>query len=102
MTNKELEEKLKEEGYFNLRWLKWKGKSVLCGLSKFAFTFGLIINLEEYSYSYRYCYPSAIEAIISINELKEVPEYPSDMVGNWIKCKGLGLDLSNPNYKKLK
>ena len=94
----ELEETLLADGYFHLRVIDGK----ICGLQKFAFTVGLMINItldEMFStpmsqYEYRFCYPyeKAAEALLAL----EFYKYGEDPIGGWVKQKGGGIDRVNP------
>ena len=70
---------------------------VLCALQRMAFTVGLMVDLYNdgglLNYRYRYCFPSLKEAYESLQQWNG-EEYPP---GNWIKRKGEGGDLRNPN-----
>lgn len=96
---KEFEEFLKKDGYSGIKEITHNGQKLVCGLQRFAFTYGLVIGLNEIGYDYRYCFPNVVDAILVLAELTELPNDPVDLKGNWIKCKGLGYECPNPNYK---
>ena len=64
----------------------------LCAVSDFAFTSGLIYNIDFHSYQQRYCFPNKR----SLSKELEVWDGKGHPGGNWIKCKGLYGDFSNP------
>lgn len=100
MDKEKLEEVAKEDGYFFLTWKKLGGREVLCGLSRFIYTTGLVIDIDKTGYSYRYCFPILSDAVETIQSLPdELPEAIEDMPGNWIKSKG-HTEVSNKNYQK--
>jgi hypothetical protein len=84
----ELEKALTEDGYTHLREIN----GLICGLYRYIFTIGLVVGLDEYGYKYRYCYENRIDAIVDIAEW-DGKGHPS---GDWIKRKGEGGDISNP------
>ena len=63
------------------------------------FTVGLCCHISrnplDVPYAYRYCYPSYSEALRAF-ETWDGQGHPS---GNWIKQKGAGIDLVNPNFE---
>ena len=91
--NKELEEFLKNEGYYNLKYIEGKG---YCGLREFIFTTGLCCNLTYHCFSGRYCYPKdkskKAEIALKYWDGKEDP------LGPWIKYKGDKGEYNNKNY----
>lgn len=100
MNKQQLEEVAKKEGYFLLTWRKLQGREVLCGLLRFAFTVGLVIDIDETGYLGRYCFPDMIDAIEAISNMpEELPDRIETMEGNWIKFKG-HIEVSNENYQK--
>jgi hypothetical protein len=98
----ELEETLRADGYFFLREIDGK----ICGLMKFAFTVGLMVNitLDEMfitpmsQYEYRFCYPYE-KAQECLNDLT-IYKYGVDPIGGWVKQKGSGIDRVNPVIEK--
>lgn len=100
MSKEQLEEVAKQDGYFLLTWKKFQGREVLCGLYRFIFTVGLVIDIDETGYLGRYCFPDMIDAIDIVNNMPdELPDRIEDMKGNWIKFKG-HIEVSNKNYQK--
>ncbi len=100
MSKEQLEEVALKEGYFLLVWKKLGEREVLCGLSHFAFTCGLVIDIDETGYLGRYCFHTVGEAAEALaNMPKELPNRIETMEGNWIKFKG-HIEVSNENYKK--
>lgn len=70
----------------------------IVGIMPFLFTWGLCVRVNPGDlanfYSYRFCYPDLQECLADFWEWsgEGLP------AGNWIKQKGSGLDVSNPNY----
>ncbi len=85
----ELAAYLSTEGYFDLHMIGGK----VHGLHMFAFTTGLMVGLGESSYERRYCYEHAKDAAKALEEW----DGKDHSGGPWIKCKGAGIDLLNPN-----
>ena len=88
---KQLETTLKEEGYWELKEFEEKG---ICGLMNFIFTVGLVVNIDEHSYSGRYCFERRADAIESFRNW----DGKNDPPGNWIKYKGEGGERRNSKY----
>ena len=89
---------LDEEGYSGIRMLNGEGgaggwNSVLCGLTDFAFTAGLVVGLHLHGYQRRYCYEKMSDAAQALDKW-DGNGHPD---GPWIKCKGVGIDLLNPS-----
>jgi len=72
-----------------------KGARGICGLQMFMFTTGLVAGLTPFGYDRRYCYEHAHEARAVLVAWDGVGHPP----GPWIKCKGYGIDLLNPELK---
>lgn len=66
----------------------------LCGLVTLMFTTGLVVGLDEIGYECRYCFESEQDAKAAL-EAWNGHGHPS---GPWIKCKGRGIDLLNPEF----
>lgn len=92
--SKELEAVAVKEGYRLLRWLPYKGNYVLCGISPFIFTVGLVYGIDETGYIGRWCFPSLPEALVSYAQMIEIPDNLL-IEGNWIKHKGR-VEIRNP------
>lgn len=58
------------------------------------YTWGLFVNIDPVGYSYRYCFEHAHDAVESLRTWNGEGDAP----GPWIKRKGLGRDLLNPNW----
>jgi hypothetical protein len=82
-----LEKFLTENGYENLKEIPGRG---ICGITRFAFTTGLIIGLEDWGYFGRYCYDSRKEAEDALSQWDGIGDPP----GEWIKYKGEGGERS--------
>lgn len=67
-----------------------------CGVFSYAFTFGLVVGLTDDCYERRYCYEHQGDALAALLAWNGV-DHPS---GPWIKCKGAGIDMLNPDYFK--
>lgn len=85
---------LASEGYTDI---VDKGGS-LCALGTFTFTTGLMVQLSPDGYGRRYCYEHADDARAALLAWGGMG-HPS---GPWIKCKGAGIDLLNPNWVQAK
>jgi hypothetical protein len=79
---------MEELGYLATRVIDGK----VYGLTRFIFTIGLIVDVQEDGYERRYCYDSLGEAMSDFKTWDGRGHPP----GAWIKCKGRGIDLSNP------
>ena len=83
---------LQEEGYTNLE-LK---EDRVCGLLRFAFTYGLMVGLDRDGYERRYCYEHEDDALAALKDW-DGKGHPK---GPWIKLKGTyqgeRIDLLNP------
>lgn len=80
---------LAREGYSNLA----RRNGTLHGLQSFVFTTGLVVGLDATGYERRYCYERAEDTAQALSEW-DGHGHPG---GPWIKCKGTGIDLLNPN-----
>lgn len=90
----ELKNYLDSEGYTHLRVIPNLG---ICGLYRFMFTVGLVIEIDEYGYKGRYCYNRAFEASKALEEYDGI----GDPGGDWIKYKGVGGERSRLNEEVL-
>ena len=90
MIDPQLKEMLNQSGYFQLREIPGHG---LCGVCRFIFTVAIVCGINSVGYRYRYCYPDALSANMAYDEWDGEGHPP----GNWIKRKGEGGDLANPN-----
>lgn len=67
-----------------------------CGLYPFAFTIGLVVGINRFTYERRYCYEHLDDAAQALFEW-DGTGHPG---GPWIKCKGRfegqPVDLLNP------
>jgi hypothetical protein len=96
MTKDETMTVWEESGSYSFRDIK----GVLCGLSNFMYTCGILIGVNGYSYERRYCFETAQEAVDALSDYEDTSIHPT---GNWIKCKGImkgkAIDLLNPELK---
>ena len=83
---------LEENGYIDVRYIEGHG---FCGLNHLMFTVGLFCGLTEIGYKYRYCYPHLLDAMCGL-EGWDGTGHPD---GDWIKRKGHGGDLINPELE---
>ena len=88
----DLIESLKKDGYTDFRYIENRG---LCCISRFAFTYGVIVNADITGYDVRYCFHTYDEAKKALEEWSG----EGHVSGNWIKAKGSNIDIRNPNYK---
>lgn len=86
--NLELIDFLNKEGYYNIVQTPNKG---VCALYRFAFTVGLVININSIGYEGRYCYNNNSDAKTAIQSW----DGNGDPSGPWIKYKGKGGERSN-------
>lgn len=99
MEKQKLEAEVLKEGYTHLKWVKdSQGKEVLCGLFRFIFTVGLVIDIDTIGYKGRYCFPDTTDAKITITSLSSIPENIEDFPGHWIKYKG-EKEVRNEKYR---
>lgn len=84
-------EQLRAMGYADIRMLNGK----CCAIAKFAFTTAIMVGISDWGYERRYCYEHHDDAAAALAQWDGC-EHPG---GPWIKCKGLGIDLLNPNLK---
>lgn len=87
----EIKSVLEAEGYSRLRKVEGRG---ICGIMRFAFTWGLIYGIDETGYRGRWCYDNAIEPVVYL----ETWDGKEDPLGNWIKYKGEGGERSRIPY----
>lgn len=85
----ELKRVLTENMYTRLREIPGQG---VCGLQQMLFTVGLFCHLDPVGYQYRYCYPTLLEAVAALEDWNGEGHPP----GPWIKRKGKGGDIPNP------
>jgi hypothetical protein len=90
LREQQLLQTLSKSGYTHVRRLG----NTYVGLLKFSYTVGLVIGLDAIGYERRYCYEHADDAIRALDQWNGA-EHPG---GPWIKCKGAGVDLLNPNF----
>ncbi|AEF88820.1 hypothetical protein DelCs14_1795 [Delftia sp. Cs1-4] len=82
---------LRKEGYRQLRRIG----GVFCGVRRFNFTFGIVVGLAWEGYERRYCYEYEQDALAELG----VWDGEAHPCGPWIKCKGAGIDLLNPELR---
>ena len=83
---------LEDQGYTHVRQME-NGEWI--GVSRFIYTYGLCIGLDQFGYARRYCYEFSIHAIIAAKEYKG----EGDPSGPWIKQKGEGIERLGPGVK---
>lgn len=80
----------------------------LIAINKFAFTWGILIDIDETGYNRRYCYNSISNAVLGFKSLIIMDEFndksqilfdPPDPF--WIKRKGHPREITNPNNPEL-
>lgn len=82
---------LEADGYGNLITISGEG---VCGISEFLTTWGLVVGLTPHGYKRRYCFECRLDATLALESWRLLcGEHPP---GPWIKCKGVGIDLLNP------
>lgn len=83
-----MREQLDQMGYTDLRNVA----GMRCGLIQMVFTWGLAVDIGVSGYERRYCYERHADAFDALAAW-DGKGHPS---GPWIKCKGAGIDLLNP------
>lgn len=68
---------------------------VACGIKRFNFTTALVVGLDALGYQRRYCYEYEFDACSALARW-DGEGHPS---GPWIKCKGTGIDILNPELR---
>lgn len=63
-----------------------------CALKQFNYTTAVVVGLDDVGYQLRYCYEHWADAQAALLAW-DGQQHPS---GPWIKCKGGGIDLLNP------
>ena len=81
---------MRANGYLDSRKLP---EANWCALLQFAFTWAVVVDLKVSGYGRRYCYEHYEDASRALEEWDGIG-HPS---GPWVKCKGAGIDLLNPN-----
>ena len=79
---------LEAQGY---RHVMLRGGRV-CAVKGFVFTTALLVGIDPFGYTLRYCYEHAAEAEAALAGW-DGTGHPG---GPWIKCKGAGVELLNP------
>lgn len=64
----------------------------VCAVKDFVFTTALLVGIDPFGYTLRYCYEHAAEAEAALAGW-DGTGHPG---GPWIKCKGAGVELLNP------
>lgn len=80
---------LTDNGYQHLRVVD----DLVCCVQRFNFTYGLVVGIDYQGYERRYCYEHEYTARAALDAW-DGRGHPT---GPWIKCKGAGIDLLNPN-----
>lgn len=66
----------------------------VCAVKQFNFTTAVVVGLDDVGYQRRYCYEHRADAQAAL-AVWDGHEHPT---GPWIKCKGAGIDLLNPDF----
>lgn len=85
-----LAEVLSASGYTDIRVLQ----AQVCAVKQFNFTTAVVVGLDDVGYQRRYCYEHREDAQTALAAW-DGHTHPS---GPWIKCKGAGIDLLNPEF----
>ncbi|MCY1224458.1 hypothetical protein D9M72_366160 [compost metagenome] len=67
----------------------------MCAVKQFNYTTAVVVGLDDVGYQRRYCYEHRADAQAALAAWDGC-EHPS---GPWIKCKGAGIDLLNPDFR---
>lgn len=102
MQHQELIDYLKTEGYDYIYNIQGKG---ICGIYRFAFTWGLVVGMTEAGYKGRYCYSDVKDALNALIVWITQSEKQQTVVGDpddehWIKYKG-NTEYHNPKNKNI-
>jgi hypothetical protein len=85
-----LVERLMLEGYADV----CVRRGQVCAVGRFNFTTAVVVGLSSAGYDRRYCYEHRADAQAALARW-DGAGHPS---GPWIKCKGAGIDLLNPEF----
>lgn len=66
-----------------------------CALLRLNFTIGLVVGIDSFGHSVRYCFEHAADAAAALAAWDGEGHPP----GPWIKAKGAGIDLLNPELQ---
>ena len=81
---------IRENGYEMPKEVPGNG---VCVIAQFAYTWAVMTDLSAMDYGRRYCFEHKDDAVASLLSWEGTGHTP----GPWIKCKGDGIDLLNPN-----
>jgi hypothetical protein len=85
---------ISENGYLAVREVDGEG---WCGLLQFAFTWAIVVGITPECYGRRYCYEHESDASRALASWSG-HDHP---LGPWIKCKGVGVDILNPELEMI-
>lgn len=86
-----LAEVLSASGYSHICVLQ----NQLCAVKQFNYTTAVVVGVDDLGYQRRYCYEHRADAQAALAAW-DGSKHPS---GPWIKCKGVGIDLLNPDFR---
>lgn len=81
---------LMAHGYTDIRLLD----DQICAVLQFAYTTAVVVGVGDVGYHRRYCYEHRADATAALANW-DGREHPP---GPWIKCKGGGIELINPEF----
>lgn len=90
-TTSRLAEVLSASGYTDICVLQ----DQMCAVKQFNYTTAVVVGLDDVGYQRRYCYEHRADAQAALVAW-DGRGHPS---GPWIKCKGAGIDLLNPDFR---
>ena len=90
MSIDEVEKNWKESGLIKIKELPDIG---IVGLMPFLYTWAIVCGMDKWFYEYRYCYGDLVDALHDFEHWSG-EGHPH---GPWIKLKGKGVDIENPN-----
>ncbi|WP_285412941.1 hypothetical protein [Variovorax sp. efr-133-TYG-130] len=64
-------------------------------MKQFNYTTAVVVGIDDLGYQRRYCYEHRADAQAALAAWNGC-EHPSEP---WIKCKGAGIDLLNPDFR---
>lgn len=91
----ELHAELTAQGYTDIVQMMGSADAPLCAIRKMLYTWAIVVGLTAEGYERRYCYEHEADARAALGAWHG-EGHPG---GPWIKCKGVGIDLLNPELR---
>lgn len=89
MDNEAIEEAIHNSNYLASRCTE---SGIWLAVAKFIYTYGLLVKVDEYGYSGRYCYEKSTDALVAMASWDCTGHPP----GPWIKYKGQDGEMLGP------